>query len=139
MERNRTVFTRNKSESPRRERGGLVSQILLAEGDVTGGELTVTWVDIASGSAQRPHGHGPEQVYVVVEGRGLMRVGDEERHVVAGDLVYIPSGTTHGIENTSDRLLTYVSAATPNVDWRAFYDAGPLLDRSEDERERAGA
>ncbi len=73
------MFTRNRSESPRRERDGLVSHILLAEGDVVGGELTVTWVDVAPGSAQRPNGHGSEQVYVVVEGRGLMRVGDEER------------------------------------------------------------
>ena len=134
------MFTRNKLGSPRRKRDGLVSHILLAEGDVNGGELTVTWVDVALGSAQRPHGHGLEQVYVVVEGRGLMRVGDEERHVAAGDLVYVPSGTTRGIINTSDRcLLTYVSAATPNVDWRAFYHTGPLPSWSEDERERAGA
>ncbi len=35
------MFTRNKLESPRRERGGLVSHILLAEGDVAGRELTV--------------------------------------------------------------------------------------------------
>ena len=74
------MFTRNKLESPRRERGGLVSHILLAEGDVAGRELTVDLSrDVAPGSTQRPHGHGSEQVYVVVEGRGLMRVGDEER------------------------------------------------------------
>ena len=131
------MFTRNKSGAPRRERDGLISHILLEKGDVPGGELTVTWVDVASGSAQSSHKHAPEQVYVVVRGRGLMRVGDEERSVAEGDLVYIPSNMTHSIENTSDRVLTYVSTATPNVDWQAFDDTGPLWDRSENERERA--
>jgi mannose-6-phosphate isomerase-like protein (cupin superfamily) len=133
------VFTRNKTESPRRERDDLVSHILLAEGDVPDGELTVTWVDVAPGSAQRPHGHGPKQVYVVAERRGWMRVGDAERLAAAGDLFYMPSGTTHSISNISDRLLTYVSAATPNTDWRALYDKSPLRARSGDESERAGA
>lgn len=129
------MFAQNKTEAPRRERDGLVSHILLEEGDILGGELTVTFVDVVPGSAQRPHSHTPEQVYVVVEGRGYMQVGDEERLLERGDLVYIPSNTTHGIRNTSDQMLTYVSAATPNVNWQAFYDTGPLRGRPEDERE----
>ncbi len=133
------MFTRNKTESPRRERDDLVSHILLAEGDFPDWELTVTWVDVAPGSAQRPHGHGPKQVYVVAERRGWMRVGDAERLAAAGDLFYMPSGTVHSISNISDRLLTYVSAATPNTDWRALYDTSPLRARSGDESERAGA
>jgi quercetin dioxygenase-like cupin family protein len=46
--------------------------------------------------------------------------------VAAGDFIYIPPDTLHGIENLSDEILTYVSAATPAVDWEAFYDTGPL-------------
>ncbi len=133
------MFTRNKMESPRRERYDLVSHILLAEGDFPDWELTVTWVDVAPGSAQRPHGHGPKQVYVVAERRGLMQVGDAERVAAAGDLFYMPSGTAHSISNTSDHLLAYVSAATPSTDWWAFYDTSPLRARSGDESERAGA
>ena len=131
------MFTRNKSQASRRERDGLVSHILLEKGDVPGGELTVTWVDVAPGSAQISHKHVPEQVYVVVRGRGLMRVGDEERPAAEGDLVYIPSNMAHNIENISDQVLTYVSAATPNMNWQAFYDTGPQRARSENERERA--
>jgi uncharacterized RmlC-like cupin family protein len=62
-----------------------------------------------------------------------------ERLAAAGDLFYMPSGTAHSISNISDRLLTYVSAATPNTDWRALYDTSPLRARSGDESERAGA
>jgi mannose-6-phosphate isomerase-like protein (cupin superfamily) len=127
------VFKRNRSEAPRRERDGLVSHVLLKAGDPPGTRLTVTWVDIGPGSGQIPHSHVPEQVYVVVRGRGKMKVGEEERLVVEGDLIHIPSETPHGIENLSDDVLTYVSAATPALDCEAFYHAAPGHDP---ERER---
>jgi mannose-6-phosphate isomerase-like protein (cupin superfamily) len=126
----RALFKRNMSEAPRRVKGGLVSHILLHEGDVPGARLTVTWVDVAPGSGQRPHEHAPEQVYVVVRGRGRMRVGDDERAVDEGDVIFIPPGVVHGIENASKGVLTYVSAATPALDWRTFYDGGPLRPRT---------
>ena len=65
-----------------------------------------------------------------------MRVGDEERTVAGGDMVLIPPGVVHTIENASEEVLIYVSAATPTVDWRVFYDEGPLGPPS---REKEGA
>jgi mannose-6-phosphate isomerase-like protein (cupin superfamily) len=124
------MFKRNRTEAPRQERDGLVSHILLHAGDVPETQLTITWVDVAPGSGQRSHSHAPEQVYVVVRGRGRMRVDDEERFVAEGGLVYIPPDTLHGIENLSNEVLTYVSAATPTVDWEAFYDTGPQRART---------
>ncbi|MDQ4128669.1 MAG: cupin domain-containing protein [Actinomycetota bacterium] len=123
------MYTRNKEEGPKRERSGLVSYILLQRGDLPKVGLMATWVEVAPGSRQRPHDHASEQVYVIVAGRGRMLVGEEEREVGAGDLVYIPSGAVHGIENASEEVLTYVSAATPALDAEAAYDTGQL--RSE--------
>jgi mannose-6-phosphate isomerase-like protein (cupin superfamily) len=119
------VFKRSRSEAPRRERDGLVSRALLRGRDLPEARMTVTWVEVAPGSGQRPHSHAPEQVYVIVRGRGKMKVGSEERVVMEGDLIHIPPDTVHGIENPSDEVLTYVSAATPAVDWEAFYETGP--------------
>jgi hypothetical protein len=51
-------------------------------------------------------------------------------------MVLIPPGAVRSIENTSEEILTCVSAVTPTVDWRAFYDEGPLGPRS---REKEGA
>ncbi len=123
------MFRRNRCEAPRREREGLVSHILLHEGDLPETQLTVTWVEVAPGSGQRSHRHAPEQVYVIVRGMGRMKVGDEELMVMEGDLIHIPPDALHGIENIADEVLTYVSAATPTVDWEAFYDRGPLRAR----------
>src|SRR5215210_5391372 len=120
------MYMRNKELSPRRERSGLVSHILLQRGDLPEASLTATWVEVAPGSRQRPHGHPSEQVYVITAGRGRMLVGEEEREVGAGELVYVPSGAVHGIENASEEVLTYVSAATPALDAEVAYDAGQL-------------
>ena len=128
------MFRRRRSEALWRERDGLVSRILLHGGDLPETRLTVTWVEVAPGSGQRPHGHAPEQVYVIVRGRGRMKVGDDELVVGEGDLVHIPPQTIHGIENIADEVLTYVSAATPTIDWQAFYVTGPLR-----ARQRGGA
>ncbi|MDQ4064160.1 MAG: cupin domain-containing protein, partial [Actinomycetota bacterium] len=92
------MYTRSKKESPRRERSGLVSHILLQQGDLPEVGLTVTWVDVVPGSRQRPHEHPSEQVYVITAGSGRMLVGEEERPVGSGDLIYVPPGAVHGIE-----------------------------------------
>ena len=121
------MYTRSKEESPKRERSGLVSHILLQQGDLPEVGLTATWVDVAPGSRQRPHEHPSEQVYVITAGSGRMLVGEEERSVGAGDdLIYVPPGAVHGIENSSEEVLTYISAATPALDAEAAYDTGQL-------------
>ncbi len=55
-----------------------------------------------------------------------MRVNGEERVVDTRDLIYVPAGAVHGIENTSDEMLIYISAATPAIDAKAAYDIGQL-------------
>ena len=129
------MFLRHAAEAPARERDGLVSRVLLQEGDIPGVGLTATWVDVAAGARQRLHDHDAEQVYVVLEGRGRMRVGDEEREVGCGDLVYVPSRAVHGIENASGGPLVYVSAATPSMDALAAYDTGQLRPEGDGEEE----
>jgi mannose-6-phosphate isomerase-like protein (cupin superfamily) len=120
------MIVHNKERCPRRERSGLVSRILLQQGDLPDLRLTATWVDVAPGSRQRLHNHPSEQVYVITAGRGTMAVGDERQEVAGGDLVYVPPNIIHGIENSSKEVLTYISAATPAMDAEAAYDTGQL-------------
>ena len=124
------MFRRGKSEAPQGKEEGLLSSILLQHGDVSSDQLSISWVDVAPGSVQRPHRHKPEQVYVIVRGRGRMRVENEEEDVSEGDLVWIPSNALHGIENRSGDVLSYISAATPAFDLTAFYENRRRLDRS---------
>jgi mannose-6-phosphate isomerase-like protein (cupin superfamily) len=120
------MIVHNKERCPRRERSGLVSRILLQQGDLLDLRLMTTWVDVVPGSRQRLHNHASEQVYVITAGRGTMAVGDERQEVAGGDLVYVPPNIIHGIENSSKEVLTYISAATPAMDAEAAYDTGQL-------------
>ena len=100
------MYMRSKEESARREWIELVSHILLQRGDLPDVSLTATWVDIIPGSRRWLHDYPDypsEQVYLRTTGGGRILVGEEERQVGPGDLVYVPSGTIHGIENSQKR------------------------------------
>jgi mannose-6-phosphate isomerase-like protein (cupin superfamily) len=120
------MFKISKTTAQKRERSGLTSFFLLDRCNEVKSDLAVTWVTVEPGSQQILHHHGPEQVYVIIEGEGEMQVGTETQLVFAGDLVYIPSNFEHGIVNTGDRILAYISAATPPFDLTEAYDRGQL-------------
>lgn len=117
------MYTSRVGTAPTRSAAGLVSHVLLQAGDAGDSALSATWVEIAPGGAQAPHAHDPEQVYVVVRGAGRMLVGGEERDLTAGDLALAPGGVVHGIVNTGEEPLVYVSAATPAFRVTDLYDA----------------
>jgi mannose-6-phosphate isomerase-like protein (cupin superfamily) len=93
-------------------------------GDLGSRNMTVTWVDVPPGAEQRAHSHpDAEQVYVIVRGRGRMSVAGDVEEVAAGDLVFIPPATQHGITNDGPDDLVYVSAASPPVSMEELYSA----------------
>jgi len=101
-------------ESPRNERAGQVSYLLLSPGQFGSTQMAITLVEGDSGSEQPMHSHPEaEQVYVIVAGNGVMKVDDEEQEVAAGMLVFIPPGASHAIRNVGDESLMYVSATSP--------------------------
>ena len=71
---------------------------------------------IQPGGEQRIHSHRPEQIYFILEGRGLMTVGSETQRVEPGDCIFIPSGQPHGLKNDGDVTLRYFSAAAPTYE-----------------------
>lgn len=106
--------TQTLDQSPQNHRGGQVSHLLLAPGQFGTENLSVTWVEGEPGSEQNVHSHeGREQVYIIVQGRGAMRVGDEVQEVGPGTLIYVPPGTGHSIKNIGEERLIYVSSTSP--------------------------
>jgi mannose-6-phosphate isomerase-like protein (cupin superfamily) len=66
------------------------------------------------GQSQKPHAHaGSDKVYLVVEGRGRFRVGDDERELGAGEGVLAGSGEVHGVENRSSGRLVVLTWMSP--------------------------
>ena len=101
-----------KEKAPRYTRlEGITSYLLASPRTSSAEHLTTTLAVIQSGGEQRIHSHRPEQVYFILEGNGLMTVGDEMQRVGPGDCVFIPSGQPHGLKNDGDETLRYFSAA----------------------------
>jgi mannose-6-phosphate isomerase-like protein (cupin superfamily) len=128
------MHTRHLSESPRHLRGGQTSYLLLTEGQANSQNLTITWVKGEPGSQQNLHAHpDEEQVYVIVAGRGLMHVADEEREVGPGTMILVPKGASHAIRNVGSEELAYVSATAPPFDatWlTGLYETPPEAEES---------
>ena len=55
------------------------------------------------------HSHG-EAVHYFLSGEGRQRVGQEDLPVSAGDLVFIPAGTPHGISNSDGEVMRLLVA-----------------------------
>lgn len=54
-----------------------------------------------------------EQVYHVLDGEGLMEIGNERRVVRKHDVVFLPPGVPHSIQNTGLGDLTFIVVTTP--------------------------
>ncbi len=59
--------------------------------------------------------HVNEEMFVILDGNGTMRIGDREFPLRTGDVIASPAGgaaTAHQIVNTSDRELRYLAIST---------------------------
>lgn len=55
---------------------------------------------LPAGNVLEEHIDSVEEIYLIVQGGGLMKVGDEEKEVKEWDAVWIPAGAPHRLENT---------------------------------------
>ena len=55
-----------------------------------------------------------EEIYYVLQGQGVMTVGDDRRKVNAGDAIWLPHGVPHSLTNDGNEDCTIlVTAAMP--------------------------
>ncbi len=60
---------------------------------------------IKPGTTNEMHVHNDqEQVYFVLQGGGIIQVGEEKERVKAGDAVFLPARIPHGFLNDTDKL-----------------------------------
>jgi len=54
-----------------------------------------------------------EQIYHILDGEGLMEMGGTHRVVRKHDVIFIPPGVQHAIQNTGLGPLTFIVVTTP--------------------------
>ncbi|MBN1499795.1 MAG: cupin domain-containing protein [Spirochaetes bacterium] len=94
-------------------RDNIVSHLLVSELSTGARHITTTLVEMDVNGHQHLHSHETEQSYFIIKGKGLMNVGDEECEVMKGDSIFIPSNAVHGLKNTGNEKLVYLSAGSP--------------------------
>lgn len=62
-----------------------------------GEQLQLSLVDIPPGAVIERHAHANEQMGMVVEGRAVFCIGEEQRTLGPGDFYCIPSGVPHHV------------------------------------------
>lgn len=66
-----------------------------------------------------PHRHDRHDLMVVMlRGHGFMRIGEEERALGEGSILYVPRATVHAFRNTSDEPAAAYAIYTPAFDGR---------------------
>ena len=69
---------------------------------------------VPPGAETEEHYHGAsEEIYFFTGGAGVMKLGDEESKVSAGDTVVIPPGTPHKLRNTGTEPLKLLCCCAP--------------------------
>ena len=78
---------------------------------------TLAEARLLPGASTTPHRHvNTEEIYYILEGRGLMRVGREAGEVGPGDAIAIPAGTSHQIANTGGAVLRFLCCCAPGYE-----------------------
>ena len=69
---------------------------------------------LAPGKSIESHVDPMEEIYFISKGEGEMTVGDETRHVVPGDAIWLPAKVPHALSNTGEEELFILVVASPN-------------------------
>ena len=77
----------------------LRSMLFLADASLEPGKTIETHID--------PY----EEIYYILEGEGVMTVGDDERRVKKGDAIWIPVGKKHSLVNDTDENTGFLVVA----------------------------
>lgn len=97
--------------------GTLLSEILHPKNDPVGMNFSLAHAMLREGEASLPHRLMESvEVYYILEGEGVMHIGDEVREVSGGDAIYIPPGCVQYIENSGKGCLSFLCIVSPP--WR---------------------
>ena len=86
---------------------GTVSWFTLFSRDITAtSHMSAGIAEIAAGEGRQPlHRHDQPEIYLILEGTGILTLDGQDTTVTAGSAVFIPGNAEHGLRNESGSLL----------------------------------
>lgn len=69
-----------------------------------------TWCLVDPLKRTTPHNHEDGETFFIIDGHGLMTIGEEREEVRAGDVIFIPPNSEHCLINVSNtKQLQFIS------------------------------
>lgn len=117
----REAFIRNIAEARWHElpghHGGALSKLLVHPEATASRELDFRLSCYAPMACVARHKHQvQEQIYHVLEGEGLMEIGNTSRVVRKNDFVFLPPGVDHSLQNSGTGNLVFLVITSPVSD-----------------------
>jgi uncharacterized cupin superfamily protein len=50
-----------------------------------------------------------EELYYIINRKGKIRIGEEERQIRDGDIIYIPESTEHTLTNNGEEMIEFLA------------------------------
>jgi quercetin dioxygenase-like cupin family protein len=92
--------------------GGAIAQMILDSRILKEIGFLAT-AKLPPGNSIEPHIDPMEEIYFIVDGEGEMSVDGEKRHVIPGDAIWLPTGSSHGLKNDGDKDCVILVVASP--------------------------
>lgn len=87
-------------------------------------DLSVGLYVLPAGATDPQGPHTEDEIYHVVSGSGRILVGDEDRAVVAGSIVFVPADTVHRFHDIGEELVALVVFGPAEYTHRVDHDRG---------------
>jgi len=87
-------------------------------------DLSVGIYVLEAGEVDRQSPHTEDEVYYVVSGRATISVGEEERPVEAGSIVFVDADVPHRFHDIEERLVVLVAFGPAEYTHRVDHDRG---------------
>jgi quercetin dioxygenase-like cupin family protein len=87
----------------------------MGKSDVARGQFLFAGLNsFEPGQEHAPHAHaGQDKLYLILDGAGVVQVGEQSELLSAGDVAFAPSGVVHSIRNPGPGRLVVMAVLAP--------------------------
>jgi mannose-6-phosphate isomerase-like protein (cupin superfamily) len=90
---------------------GVLKKVLFKREEITSGWIQmINWCKLLPKRSFEAHFHETmDEIFIITNGRVLMKAGDESVELSSGDAVYIPEKTIHTMDNLHSSTTEYIA------------------------------
>ena len=109
------MFVKNLSNCPKftANDGCKIQEWLHPKNDPVDVPYSVAVATVAIGQSTHQHKLNQTEVYLILNGEGLLHVADQIQHLKKNDAVLIPGNQVQWVENIGDIELTFMAIVSP--------------------------